>query len=147
MTTPLTQSKIKALAELDGYLWLAKPTNQWPKLCIYLGHPPEGGLQQNLDRMGDVRLATKEEVTLAICANDYENHVANYNSYDAIIPLIAKWCNTDNERWLNFSKHLRDILHIDAECRRAHLIQWMICASPSKLCDALLNAAGIMPKE
>ena len=143
----LTDSQlIRLCAEMDGHLWLAKPTNAWPKLCIYFGYPPEGGLSQQLDRMGDSRLATKEEVTLAICANDYEDHTLGnkyLTSYDAIIPLIVKWCGDDAVYKGRFIGCLFQVLGKSCELPIGSLTAFaLIKATPRQLTIALLLAVG-----
>lgn len=109
------ETKLKTIAELDGWIDL-----EIVGKSLY-GHKPnpKGWMTMNL-------LAVPKYL----------------NSRDAIISAIEAFCGTDNERWLNFSNKLAEVLQLDMEGRRIYLVRWSSCASAEKLSEALLRAAG-----
>ena len=77
----------------------------------------------------------------------YEAHPNYLTSYDAIIPLIVKWCNEAQlETWLRGSKFIcefEDVKKlIQNEPAYSTVFKTIITKTPEQLADALIRAAG-----
>ena len=61
-------------------------------------------------------------------------------SRDAIVPVIEKVFN--QQGWEKFTEELRKVLKIDYAMRELFIVKYVILATPSQLCEALLRATG-----
>ena len=62
-------------------------------------------------------------------------------SYDAIIPLIQKWCDL-NEQWDAFIEYLWDYLGITSDWSEQDAWKALFRCNPAQLSEALLRATG-----
>jgi len=116
------KDQIKALAELDG----------WQRCTWYDGYNTDGNGNTTW-RKAYVR--TGEEIK-------YADEFPNYpTSHDAIIPLIQKWCDV-NDQWDAFIEYLWDYLKITSDWSEQDAWRQLLRCTPQQLAEALLRATG-----
>lgn len=72
--------------------------------------------------------------------------VPNYDSYDVLIPMIAKTCNETD--WVKFSTHLLDVCQYPPHQRNViYGIQMSFRASPAQLREAILRAHNLWTEQ
>lgn len=86
-----------------------------------------------------------------MCKGDKEAHIQSDNltcyltSYDAIIPVIQKWCGAGEpnlDRVFFFRQRLRQMLSVIHQPNTTEIVNTLINATPAQLCEALLLATG-----
>ena len=116
------QEQIKALAELDGYVWSRDEQGCWAWHNRVTGH-----------------YICKTLFAAEFEEPDYEGWIdfRDYRSYDAIIPLIQK-------QDIIIGKHFMQQLHKHVSGSGDHYIKdfYCMCATPSQLAEALLRATN-----
>lgn len=69
-------------------------------------------------------------------------------SLDAIVPVVIKWCGEDDDKFIIFMRQLAKVTSGNQEWYNYPKdFRKNMFASPSKILDALLLAAGKMPVE
>ena len=73
-------------------------------------------------------------------------NIGYLTSYDAIIPLVVKWCNEEPlTRWCSFANKLGlDCMPNSTACG---VVNYLFEQTPEQLCDALIKAAGEWEEE
>lgn len=64
-------------------------------------------------------------------------NIGYLTSYDAIIPLVVKWCDTHDWGWQIFARYIKAPLTPDTI-----VIKTILKQTPEQLSDALIRAAG-----
>jgi hypothetical protein len=81
------------------------------------------------------------------------NTLPDYNTYDAIVPLVRKWCDdwdftTDEPcRWDKFVETLWSVLGIDSDYTEQEAWKVLFKCPVSQLREALLRATGRWQEE
>lgn len=114
------ERKIQVLAGLDGWLYIKAYTYHYD----YMG---ESGQFEQLQGRHPYKLGELQTLP-------------NYLfSYDAIIPLVVKWCNSNHDGWKRFS-----LILVSGHLRITwQLVKYFFEFTPDQLSDALIKAAGL----